>query len=161
MNTEHLNEMDLTISLAREAMSEGNGPSGCIIVGVDGRVLSKSRNQVQITGDPTAHSELEAIRALTATHDVKNLSDLTLYTTMEPCPMCGWAIIEAGISRVVIGAMIASFHTSPTGNYSLKALCEMTGRHLKIISGIRENECKQLRYEALEMAVRKELIAKK
>jgi len=146
--------MDRAIELAREAMDEDNGPSGCVIVR-DGHVLGESRNLVQTNVDPTAHSELLAIRNAAALLGSTNLSGATLYSTMEPCPMCCWAIINANISIVVLGARIAGFRTSNTGEYSARALAEMTGRKLEIITGVREKECENLRYDALELMARR------
>ena len=150
----HDHSMARAIALARTSMDEGNGPAGCVIVR-DGQVLGEGRNLVQTSVDPTAHGEMVAIRNAAAILKATDFSGATLYTTMEPCPMCGWAIISAGIPTVVLGARLAGFRTSNLGNYSLEALAMMTGRKLEIITGVRENECEQLRYEALERMVRR------
>ena len=152
---DHNRYMDRAIELARKAMNEGNGPTGCVIVR-DGRVLGESRNLVETTVDPTAHSELLAIRNAAASLKTTDLTGATLYTTMEPCPMCCGAIIMANISTVVLGAQITSFMSSDLGSYSAGALASMTDRNLEIITGVRENECKDLRYDALELMVRRE-----
>jgi len=146
--------MDRAIALARVAMDEGNGPVGCVIVR-DGRVLGEGRNLVQTSGDSTAHGEMVAIRNVAASLKTADLPDVTLYTTMEPCPMCCWAIINAKISTLVLGARHAAFRRSDFGNYSVEALSAMTCRRLEIIAGVRERECEQLRYDALELMVRR------
>lgn len=153
MQATHDHFMARAMALARVSMDEGNGPLGCVIV-CDGRLLSEGRNLVQTSVDPTAHGEMMAIRNAAAMIKTTDLSAVTLYTTMEPCPMCGWAILNANIPTVVLGARHAGFRSQPLGNYSLEALVAMTGRKLEIISGVRESECEQLRYDALERMVR-------
>lgn len=145
--------MDRALALARESMDEGNGPTGCVIVR-DGQFLGEGRNLVRTSHDPTAHGEVMAIRNVSSALKRTNLSGATLYSSMEPCPMCGWAIINAGIPTVVLGARHAGFKTRPLGSYSLEALAAMTGRKLEIITGVRERECEQLRHDALERVVR-------
>jgi tRNA(Arg) A34 adenosine deaminase TadA len=154
MQAEHDYFMDQAITLGYASMEEGNGPAGCVIVR-EGRVLGEGRNLVETSADPTAHSEMVAIRNVAASLKTTCLSGVTLYTTMEPCPMCGWAILNAGITTVVLGARLASFRSSALGSYSLEALTAMTGRKLEIITGIREKECVNLRHDALEWMVRK------
>jgi len=150
----HQQFMDRAIALARESLNEGNGPTGCVIVR-DGQTLGEGRNLVQTKVDPTAHGEIETIRVVAASQKSTDLSGATLYTTMEPCPMCCWAIINAKISTVVIGARLAGFGRSDLGDYSVEALAAMTGRTLEIVSGVQEKECQNLRYDALEAMVRK------
>lgn len=153
MQAEHDHFMARAMALARVSMDEGNGPVGCVIV-CDGRVLSEGRNLVQTSVDPTAHGELLAIRNAAAIIKTTDLSGGTLYTTMEPCPMCGWAILNTGIPTVVLGARLSGFRSNAYGSYSLATLAAMTGRKLEIIAGVRESECEQLRYDALERMVR-------
>jgi tRNA(adenine34) deaminase len=155
MKSEHNHYMDRAIELARVAMAEGNGPSGCVIVR-DGQVVGESRNLVQTTVDPTAHSELMALRNAARRLKTVDLSGATLYTTMEPCPMCCWAILDAKIKTIVLGARINEFRTIMTGSYSVESLAAMTERRVDIITGVREKECKDLRYDALELMVRRQ-----
>ncbi len=149
----HEHFMAIAMALARATMDEGNGPNACVIVR-DGRVLGEGCNLVHTSVDPTAHGEMVAIRNVASALGSPDLSGVTLYTTMEPCPMCGWAIINAGIRTVVLGAQLAGFRSSPLGSYSLAALAAMTGRQLDIITGVWERECEQLRYEGLAKMVR-------
>ncbi len=145
--------MDRAIVLARQATDSGDGPVGCVIV-KDGCVLGEGRNTVCTTRDPTAHGEMNAIKDVAQRLGDAALAGATLYTSMEPCPMCGWAILNCRIATVVLGARHADFHTRELGAYSLEALAGMTGRHLELITGVREAECRELRYAALEQAVR-------
>lgn len=153
MQPEHTHFMDRALALARQAMDEGNGPAGCVVVR-DGEIVGEGRNLVQTNVDPTAHGETEAIRNAATRLRTTDLAGATLYTTMEPCPMCCWAIITANIATVVLGARHASFRRSDLGEYSVEALAAMTGRRLELITGIREKECMDLRYDALALTVR-------
>ena len=96
--------MSLALELAREAAAEGEVPVGCVIAGPDGAVIGRGRNRREETGDATAHAELEAIRQACAALGDWRLSGCTLYVTLEPCPMCTGAIINARIPTLVFGA---------------------------------------------------------
>ncbi|MBM4255950.1 MAG: nucleoside deaminase [Deltaproteobacteria bacterium] len=132
--------MDRALMLARVSLDEGNGPVGSVIV-KDGRILGEGRNLVQTSGDPSAHGEMVAIRNVATSLKTTDLSGTTIYTTMEPCPMCCWAIITANIPTLGLGARHTAFKHNDLGNYSVEALATMTGRRLQIITGVREREC--------------------
>ena len=92
------------LALAREAFDAGEVPVGCVVAGPDGTIIGRGRNRRQELGDATAHAEIEAIReACTALGDWR-LEGCTLFVTLEPCPMCTGAIINARIPTVVFGA---------------------------------------------------------
>lgn len=87
-----------------EAFQSGNDvPVGCVIV-QDESVLASTHNQREKSNDPTAHAEILAIRAAARRLGDWRLAGTTLYTTLEPCPMCAEAILQARVSRVVFGA---------------------------------------------------------
>ncbi|MFN3966547.1 MAG: nucleoside deaminase [Endomicrobiia bacterium] len=90
------------IKEAKKAYKKGEIPVGSLIV-KDGRIISRGHNLVETLDDPTAHAEIVAIRY--GAKKLKNwrLSGCTLYTTVEPCPMCYSAIEQARISKVVYG----------------------------------------------------------
>ena len=96
--------MRQALALAREAAQHGEVPVGCVIAGPDGSVLGRGRNRREERGDATAHAEVEAIRAACAARGDWRLDDCTLYVTLEPCPMCTGAIINARIPTLVFGA---------------------------------------------------------
>lgn len=79
------------------------GPFGCIIVDKMGNIISTGNNKVLINNDPTAHAEVVAIREAACKLKTYDLSDLILYTSCEPCPMCLSAIIWANIKDVYYG----------------------------------------------------------
>ncbi|QDU87227.1 tRNA-specific adenosine deaminase [Pirellulimonas nuda] len=91
------------IEEARRAAEEDEAPIGAVIVR-DGRVIAAAHNQREQLRDPTAHAELIAITQAAATVGDWRLEGCTLYVTLEPCPMCAGAIVQARIPRVVYGA---------------------------------------------------------
>lgn len=100
---QHERYMRRCIQLARQALASGDSPVGSLIVdGVE--VLSEGVEAVRARHDATAHAEVEAIRTACATQRSRDLSGCTLYTSVEPCIMCAYAIRLARISVVVCGA---------------------------------------------------------
>lgn len=87
------------LSLALEGIKAGGGPFGAIITR-NGEELSRSYNRVVVDFDPTAHAEILAIRSAAARIRNHDLSECTLYSSCEPCPMCLSAIYWAGIKKV-------------------------------------------------------------
>lgn len=96
--------MALALSLAQEAAENGEVPVGCVIADADGKVIGRGRNRRQERPDATAHAEVEAIRQACAALGDWRLTGCTLYVTLEPCPMCAGAIVQARLARVVYGA---------------------------------------------------------
>lgn len=93
--------MALALKEAEAALAEGEVPVGAVVI-ADGDVIGRAHNRMVATGDPTAHAELLAIRE--ACHNKEGrLEKATLYSTLEPCPMCAGAIVLARIERVVYG----------------------------------------------------------
>lgn len=95
--------MKLAIEQARLAAAEDEVPIGAVIVR-DGQVLGAAHNQREQLHDPTAHAEMIAITQAATALDSWRLEGCTLYVTLEPCPMCAGAIVQARIKRVVYGA---------------------------------------------------------
>ncbi|MFM2373959.1 MAG: hypothetical protein RJA75_855 [Actinomycetota bacterium] len=79
-------------------------PVGAVIVDEQGEIIARGRNERELSGDPTAHAEILAIREAAETLGDWRLNGLTLVVTLEPCVMCAGAIQAARISRVVFGA---------------------------------------------------------
>ena len=144
MKPDHNHYMERAMVLAQQSIDDGNRPAGCVIVR-DGRVLGEGRNLVYTTFDPSAHGEMVAIRKVALDLKTVDLSGCTLYTSMEPCPMCCWAIIDAKISTLVLGGRHAGLGRKDIGTYSVEALVAMTGRPLEIITGVKAKECEDLR----------------
>ena len=95
--------MRLAISEARRALSLGEVPIGAVVV-AGGSVVGRGHNLVETLADATAHAEMQALTAASATLGGKYLQQCTLYVTVEPCIMCAGAIGWSQVSRVVWGA---------------------------------------------------------
>lgn len=96
--------MQLALEQAQQAAEEEEVPVGAVIVQGD-RIVAAAHNQREQLRDPTAHAEMIAItQAAEATGDWR-LQNCTLYVTLEPCPMCAGAILQARLPRLVYGAM--------------------------------------------------------
>lgn len=144
MLNEHDHFMELAIAESQLALEAGNVPVGSVIVR-NGEVIGKGQNRVNSDGDPTCHGETDAIRNACCELGLTNLSETTLYTAMEPCPMCCWAIIEAGIGTIVLGARHAEMGRTDYGDYSVEKLLAMVDRTINLVTGIRVVECEALR----------------
>jgi tRNA(adenine34) deaminase len=95
--------MGRALLLAAEALP-ADVPVGAVVTDASGRVVGEGRNEREQTGDPTAHAEVVALRAAAAALGSWNLEGCTLVVTLEPCPMCAGALLQARISRLVFGA---------------------------------------------------------
>ena len=95
--------MQMALELAREAAAEGEVPVGAVIVR-DGRIIATGRNRREVGRHALAHAEIEAIDGACRALGGWRLSGCTLYVTLEPCPMCAGAIINARVDRVVYAA---------------------------------------------------------
>jgi tRNA(adenine34) deaminase len=88
---------------ADEAARAGDVPVGAAIVGPDGALLAVGRNRREADHDPTAHAEVDALRRACAAKRSWRLEGATVYVTLEPCPMCAGALVNARVARVVYG----------------------------------------------------------
>lgn len=105
--------MRRALALAQEAATLGEVPVGAVAV-LDGRVIGEGYNRKESDQDPTAHAEMIALRQAAATLQSWRLLDVTLYATLEPCPMCAGAMIQARLERLVYGAPDARFGADGT-----------------------------------------------
>ena len=135
--------MDEALRLAAEAAAEGEVPVGCVIVR-KGEIVGRGRNRREKGKTALAHAEIEAIGEACARLGGWRLWECTLYVTLEPCPMCAGAIINARIPRVVYGASDSKF--GAVG--SVCSLFDMRFNHHPVVeSGIREAEAAALMTE--------------
>ncbi|BFM41177.1 cytidine/deoxycytidylate deaminase, zinc-binding region [Synechocystis sp. LKSZ1] len=139
---QHYDWMGQALALARTAGEEGEIPVGAVIVDQQGHCLARAANRKERDQDPTAHAELLALRLASQHRQHWRLEDCILYVTLEPCPMCTGAILQARLGLLVYGAAdpkTGTIHTvlnlpdSPASNHCLPS-----------ITGIRERECRQL-----------------
>jgi len=136
--------MDIVLEQCERALARGDLPVASIIVR-DDRIIGEGQNRAATGGDPTAHAEVEAIRDACRKLGSNDLSAATLYSAMEPCPMCCWAIKEAKIARVVLGARHAGMRRIDYGAYSIEKLLAMTNASLELVTGVRVPECEAVR----------------
>jgi len=94
--------MAAAMAEAARAAEAGDVPVGCVLV-QHGAIIARGRNLRQLAQDPTAHAELIALRSAAARLRSYRLLDVTCYVTLEPCPMCAGALVNARIARLVYG----------------------------------------------------------
>ena len=132
--------MDAAIALAKEAAVEGEVPVGCVIVRGD-EIVGRGRNRRETGKNALGHGEIEAINDACKNLGGWRLWECTLYVTLEPCPMCAGAIINARIPRVVFGASDAKCGACG----SVCDLFSMRFNHHPVVEkGVREVECTDL-----------------
>jgi tRNA(adenine34) deaminase len=96
--------MRAALAEAEAAVATGDVPVGAVILDDAGTIVARGRNRREADGDPTAHAELDAIKAAARAAGGWRLDGLTLVVTLEPCTMCAGAITSARLSRLVFGA---------------------------------------------------------
>jgi len=133
--------MSLALDLAREAAAAGEVPVGCVIADRHGKVIGRGRNRREEGPDATAHAEVEAIRQACAALGDWRLAGCTLYVTLEPCPMCTGAIINARIPTLVFGAREA---LSGSCGSVIDLFSENYGHRPAVFAGVLEDACAQL-----------------
>ncbi|HEX6322662.1 MAG TPA: nucleoside deaminase [Vicinamibacterales bacterium] len=136
--------MEQVLAQCEAALARGDCPVAAIVVR-DGAVVGVGSNRVATGGDATAHAETQAIRDACARLGTPRLDGCTLYTAMEPCPMCAWAVKEAGIARLVMGARHAGMRRPDYGDYAIEKLLDMTRATLDVTTGVAVAECEAMR----------------
>ena len=135
--------MDEALALAREAAAAGEVPVGCVIVR-RGEIVGRGRNRRETGRTALGHAEIQAIAQACENLGGWRLWECTLYVTLEPCPMCAGAIINARIPRVVYGASDAKCG-------ACGSVCDLFNmdfnHHPTVEKGIRETECAGLMTE--------------
>ena len=138
---EHEKEMRAALVLAQEAAELGEVPVGCVVTDAEGNIIGRGRNRREEAGDATAHAEIEAIREACQALGDWRLSGCTLTVTLEPCPMCAGAIINARIPTVVYGAKEP---ISGSCGSVIDLFFERYGHHPTVYSGVLEQDCAAL-----------------
>ena len=138
--------MKAALSLAKEAAAEGEVPVGAVLVR-DGKIIARGKNTRETRRDPLGHAEISAISDGAKEIGSWRLNDCTLYVTLEPCPMCAGAIINARVGRVVYGA--ADDKAGSVG--SLINLFAVGYNHAPALTvGVLEEDCSRLLSEFFE-----------
>jgi tRNA(adenine34) deaminase len=136
--------MDVALDMARAAVASGNTPVASVIV-KDGVKIGEGGNEATTRRDPILHGEIVAIQDACRRLGSADLAGATLYTTMEPCPMCAWAIVVAGIRRVVLGARHEDLKRTDLGRYKFEGLMDLMAQQVELVTGVRHAECVALR----------------
>ena len=134
-------DMQAALALAREAAAAGEVPVGCVVTDADGNIVGRGRNRRAQLPDATAHAEIEAIREACRALGDWRLSGCTLTVTLEPCPMCAGAIINARIPTVVFGAREPVFGSCGS---VIDLFFERYGHQPRVYGGVLEADCAAL-----------------
>lgn len=129
--------MQEAINIAKN--SEKDLPIGAVLV-KNGEIISKAHNEKELQKDVTAHAEMLVIQKAQEILGTTILSDCELYVTLEPCPMCSWAILNSRISKVFFGAYDTIYGALGSATDLRKFLNSKT----EVIGGIKEEECSTL-----------------
>ena len=135
---DHEGYMRQALDLAREAAARGEVPVGCVIVQGD-RVVGRGRNRREEKQHTQSHAEMEAIQQANEALGSWRLDECTLYVTLEPCPMCAGAILNARIPRVYYGARDREM--GACGGV-LNLFMEDFPQRPALVGGILEEECR-------------------
>lgn len=130
--------MRAALALAHEAAADGEVPVGCVIADSAGQIIGRGRNRRERTHRADAHAEMEAIAQACQARGTWRLDGCTLYVTLEPCPMCAGAIINARVPAVVYGAKEPNFGSCGS---VLNLFEERYGHHPAIYGGVLEDAC--------------------
>ncbi len=132
--------MRMALAEAQKAADEGETPVGAVLV-AGGELIAAGHNAREVKHDVTSHAEMETIRAAASKKGDWRLSDMTLYVTLEPCPMCAGAILAARIPRVVYGAKDA---TAGAMGSVLNLPRYPLGARPEVVSGVLADESRAL-----------------
>ncbi len=130
--------MEKALELAREAARRGEIPVGAVVVDKNGEVIGEGYNRREELMSPTAHAEMIAIEKAAKKLQSRRLTGCTLYVTLEPCPMCAGAVMNAGLKRLVYGA----FDEKNGACASVAALFDEKFTHIPMVrSRVLEKRC--------------------
>lgn len=137
----HAHYMALAIEAAKEALKSDDVPVGAVAV-YKGEVIATAYNTRERDTDPTAHAEIRLIQEAARHLNQWQLKDVDVYVTLEPCPMCAGALVQARVRKLIYGARDPKAGCAGT----LMNLTDFRGfnHRLEVIEGILEGECSQL-----------------
>lgn len=139
MNVKTNKFMEKAIEMANQSGSDV--PVGAIIVNAEnGEIVAACHNEKEKTNDITAHAEILAIKRASASLNNWRLDDCELYVTLEPCPMCAWAILQSRIKTVYF--VSSDIQYGALG--SVIDLRKLAGSNMKVYSGILEEQCDKI-----------------
>ncbi|WP_258361004.1 tRNA adenosine(34) deaminase TadA [Moorella sulfitireducens (nom. illeg.)] len=133
--------MGEALAEAKKSLALGEVPIGA--VAVEGqRIIARAGNRRETWGDPTAHAEIIALREAARVRGNWRLTGITLYVTLEPCPMCAGALLQARVKRLVYGA--PDFRAGAVDSVVNLVENQRFDHRVEVIAGIREVECREL-----------------
>jgi len=137
----HQDYMHLALEEARLAFEKGEVPIGAVVVH-NQQVIARAHNEKELRQDPTAHAEILAVQRATKALGAWRLSEATLYVTLEPCPMCAGALVQARLKTLVFGA--ADSKGGAVGSVTNVLDVNRWNHRIEVISGVLEEECAQI-----------------
>lgn len=137
----HRQWMTKAIALAVAASEAGEIPVGAVIVDAAGNLIAEAENRRERDQDPTAHAEIIALRAAGKILQNWHLNQCTLYVTLEPCPMCAGAIVQARLGLLVYGADDPKTGAIRTVTNLPDSACSY--HRVSVLGGILESACRQ------------------
>lgn len=128
----------MQIAIEEAGKTDGDIPVGAVIV-KNGQVIAKAHNTREKDNDITSHAEILAIRQVEKSVNNWRLDGCELYVTLEPCPMCGWAILQSRVKKVYFGSYDTKY-----GAFSCLNLQNISDSKPEIYGGIMESACDKL-----------------
>lgn len=132
----------MRVALDEARLSGADVPVGAVVIDASGAMIARAHNEREVSGDPTAHAEVLAVRAAAAVVGEWRLAGCTLVVTLEPCPMCAGAIGLSRIDRVVFGAWNDEYGAAGS-MWDLLRDRRLTHRP-EVVSGVLAEECSTL-----------------
>ena len=133
--------MAVALEEAKKALASGEVPVGAVVV-YEGEIIARGHNLKETLQDPTAHAEMIVIRKAAEKLKSWRLDGCTLYVTLEPCPMCAGAIVQARIPVLVYGA--TDLKAGAVESVVNLVQHKLLNHQAEVLAGIREEECKQI-----------------
>jgi len=144
---DHTHFMREAVKEGRKALISGDVPIGAVVV-LNGEIIGRGHNQVELLNDPTAHAEMIAITAAANHIQEKWLHEATLYVTVEPCSMCAGACVLARLKRVVYG--VTDIKTGAHSSLFNLLNDPRLNHKIEVIPGIFKQECAALMIDFFE-----------
>ena len=149
MKIDYIFLMEIALEEAKKAWIEGEVPVGAVITDSEGRILAADHNRCISLSDPTAHAEILVIRKAAKIKKNYRLNNTTLVVTIEPCPMCAGAAINARIEKLVFGAYDPK--AGAAGSVYDIANGKKLNHNIEVVSGILSEKCSSLLKKFFEM----------
>lgn len=130
------------IEEAEKGLEEGEVPVGAVLADKDGNILAKDHNRTIALSDPTAHAEILVLRQGGEVKKNYRLNGTVLVITVEPCPMCAGAVVNARVEKLIFGAYEPK--SGAAGSVFNIACSRELNHKIEIVSGILEDECSAL-----------------